>query len=108
MAQVNKVILNGETLIDLTGDTVTPDAVLIGRQFHQADGNIVDGIVAIEERNDIIVGEDGTNCMTINPSNSNTYMSSVTVIISNKFSNLPEWPDGQMLEVTDIESNDEE
>lgn len=108
MAQVNKVILNGETLIDLTGDTITPDAVLTGRQFHQADGNIVEGIVAIEEREDPIVGEDGNNWIVIEPSGPNTYMSSVKVTISNKFSNLPEWPDGQMLEVTDIESNDEE
>lgn len=35
---VNKVNLNGETLIDLTSDTVTPEDVAVGKTFHLANG----------------------------------------------------------------------
>lgn len=35
---INKVIYGGETLIDLTADTVTPDKVLVGYTTHGADG----------------------------------------------------------------------
>lgn len=34
----NKVILNGETIIDLTQDTVTEDSVALGYTFHKANG----------------------------------------------------------------------
>lgn len=37
-AAVNKVVVNGETLIDLTNDTVTPEDVMEGVTFHMADG----------------------------------------------------------------------
>lgn len=40
---VNKVVLNGETLIDLTGDTVTPDKLLKGVVAHNAKGEIIVG-----------------------------------------------------------------
>lgn len=36
--QVNKVVVNGETLIDLTNDTVTPEDVTEGVTFHMANG----------------------------------------------------------------------
>ena len=35
---INKIIYGGETLIDLTGDTVTKDKVLSGFTFHGKDG----------------------------------------------------------------------
>lgn len=37
--KVNKVIYGGQTLIDLTSDTVTKEKVLSGYKFHRADGN---------------------------------------------------------------------
>ena len=39
----NKIIYGGETLIDLTGDNVTPDKVLLNIRFHGADGVIYNG-----------------------------------------------------------------
>ena len=39
----NKVIYNGETLIDLTGDTVEADKVLAGYTFHKRDGSVDEG-----------------------------------------------------------------
>lgn len=40
---VNKVVYAGETLIDLTDDTVEQDALLDGDVAHRADGTIVTG-----------------------------------------------------------------
>lgn len=39
----NKIIYGGRTLIDLSGDDVTPDKVLLNIQFHGADGAIHTG-----------------------------------------------------------------
>ncbi len=40
---VNKVIVNGQTKIDLTADTVTSDKVASGKTFHLANGNSATG-----------------------------------------------------------------
>ena len=39
----NKIIYNGKTLIDLTGDTITPETVLSGTTFHGKDGEAAEG-----------------------------------------------------------------
>lgn len=40
---VNKVNYSGETLIDLTEDTVTPDVLLSGETAHNASGEVITG-----------------------------------------------------------------
>lgn len=40
---VNKVDYSGETLIDLTEDTVTPDVLLSGETAHSASGEVIKG-----------------------------------------------------------------
>lgn len=40
---INKVVYGGETLIDLTGDTVTEDKLLSGITAHGKDGKLVTG-----------------------------------------------------------------
>lgn len=40
---VNKVNFGNETLIDLTSDTVVPEALLTGYTAHKADGTIIQG-----------------------------------------------------------------
>ena len=40
---VNQVIYGGETLIDLTGDTVTPDTLPLGVTAHDASGEPITG-----------------------------------------------------------------
>ena len=40
---INKVIFGGETIIDLTGDTITADKLLTGYKAHGADGEIING-----------------------------------------------------------------
>ena len=39
----NKVIINGETVLDLTSDTVTPDKLVQGATAHNASGSLVEG-----------------------------------------------------------------
>lgn len=41
---VNKVNLNGETLLDLTGDTVTPENLDYGVTAHAANGQVITGV----------------------------------------------------------------
>ena len=40
---VNKVVYDGETLVDLTGDTVTPDSLAEGETAHAANGAKITG-----------------------------------------------------------------
>lgn len=50
----NKVVLGNETLIDLTGDTVTPQTLLAGATAHDNRGEQIQGAVVVpEELNDL-------------------------------------------------------
>lgn len=40
---INKVIYGGETLIDLTADTVTPESLLAGKTAHDKSGASIEG-----------------------------------------------------------------
>ena len=43
MGTYNKIVVNGETKIDLTNDTVAPEAMLYGYSAHKSDGTIISG-----------------------------------------------------------------
>lgn len=43
MSSYNKVIVNGVTKLDLTGDTVKPSAMLSGYSAHGSDGSVIQG-----------------------------------------------------------------
>ena len=43
MAKISKVIFGGQTLIDLTQDTVDKDSLLVGSTAHGPDGEIIQG-----------------------------------------------------------------
>ena len=45
---INKIIYGGNVLLDLTGDTVTPDKVLLGFTYHGADGVEHEGTCAFD------------------------------------------------------------
>lgn len=45
---INKVIYGGNTLIDLTGDTVTADKLLTGYTAHGKDGDTITGTCAFD------------------------------------------------------------
>lgn len=40
---VNQVVINGETVLDLTSDTVSPDKLLSGYTAHDASGAQITG-----------------------------------------------------------------
>ena len=79
---INKVIYDDDTLIDLTGDTVTPEKLLSGETAHNAAGNRVTGTAvkghtiqnssgtALTQRDaiqfkDMAVSDDSTNNKTV-------------------------------------------
>ena len=41
----NKIIYNGNTLLDLTGDTVTADKLLQGYTAHDRSGAVINGTI---------------------------------------------------------------
>ena len=45
---ISKVIYGGQTLIDLTADTVVADKLLVGYKAHGADGEIVEGTCSFD------------------------------------------------------------
>ena len=48
MAKISKVIFGGQTLIDLTQDTVTKDSLLVGSTAHGADGELIEGACSFD------------------------------------------------------------
>lgn len=62
---ISKVVYGGNTLIDLTGDTVKADKLLKGYKAHGADGEVINGTCeydantqdATAEDSEILVGE---------------------------------------------------
>lgn len=42
----NKIIYGGRTLIDLTGDSVTPQTLLAGKTAHDKSGKPITGVAA--------------------------------------------------------------
>lgn len=44
---ISKVDFAGNTLVDLTGDSVTPETLLEGATAHNAAGDKIDGAVAV-------------------------------------------------------------
>lgn len=45
---VNKVVINNETVIDLTADTVTAADIVSGETAHAADGTAITGSLVIQ------------------------------------------------------------
>lgn len=56
---INKVVFGTETLIDLTGDTVTPEVLLAGYTAHNASGEPVEGDALIPDDVDAALTEKG-------------------------------------------------
>lgn len=46
-ANVNKVVYGASVLVDLTGDTVTPEVLLAGYTAHDASGATISGGIGI-------------------------------------------------------------
>ena len=52
-ANVNKVVYGSTVLVDLTGDTVTPDALLAGYTAHDASGTTISGSIGIATMDEV-------------------------------------------------------
>lgn len=57
---VSKVDFAGNTLVDLTGDSVTPETLLEGATAHNAAGDQIDGAVAVAPASDTTPKAPGT------------------------------------------------
>lgn len=55
----NKVVVNGVTKIDLTGDTVTSSSILAGVTAHNSAGNKIVGQIQEQNENSITETESG-------------------------------------------------
>lgn len=51
---INKVIVNGETKLDLTSDTVTASSLLAGVTAHDKSGALVIGSLQDHDVNDVL------------------------------------------------------
>lgn len=52
---VNKVEVNGSTILDLTGDNVTPEALLVGVIAHNAAGERIVGTLDLSTKQDVLL-----------------------------------------------------
>lgn len=55
----NKVVFGNKVLIDLTGDTVTEEALLKGYTAHKADGTIQGQTIYRKARNSVLLDSTG-------------------------------------------------
>lgn len=71
MGTYNKIVVNGETKIDLTNDTVTPEAMLYGYSAHKSDGTIISGTLFenYPDNESLIDSLNDSNTIDINDSN---------------------------------------
>lgn len=56
---VSRVDFGGETLVDLTGDTVKPSVLLKGETAHGADGEPVKGIITVPTKTSQLINDSG-------------------------------------------------
>lgn len=85
---VNKVIYDGNTLVDLTGDTVTPETLAEGITAHDRAGNPIVGAMtgAVQKTVETLTGTSGTytvdgyilNVMLVDSVNKEQVMADVT------------------------------
>ena len=72
----NKVIFGGNTVIDLSGDTVTPDKLALGETAHDRDGEQITGTMVCDMYSEIVecaVGDTEVIFTDVTYSNTATY-----------------------------------
>ena len=68
---VNKVVINGQTKIDLSGDTVAQDKVISGYTFHNPQG--------VQQIGTYDPGESWTAILKIHATNPELYNQQITI-----------------------------
>lgn len=84
MANANQVIVNGETILDLRSDTVTPETLQKGYTAHDKSGTKITGTleassVSVQPSKSVIITSNGT--ATITPDAGYDALSSVDVTV---------------------------
>lgn len=85
MANANQVIVNGETILDLRSDTVTPETLQKGYTAHDKSGTKITGTleassVSMQPSKSVTITENGT--ATITPDEGYDGLSSVDVMVN--------------------------
>ena len=85
MANANQVIINGETILDLRSDTVTPETLQKGYTAHDKSGTKITGTleassVSVQPSKSVTITSNGT--ATITPDAGYDAMSSVDVTVN--------------------------
>ena len=85
MANANQVIVNGETILDLRSDTVTPETLQKGYTAHDKSGTKITGTleassVSVQPSKSVTITSNGT--ATITPDAGYDAMSSVDVTVN--------------------------
>ena len=85
MANANQVIVNGETILDLRSDTVTPETLQKGYTAHDKSGTKITGTleassVSVQPSKSVTITSNGT--ATITPDEGYDALSSVDVTVS--------------------------
>lgn len=75
---VNKVKYNGTTLVDLTGDTVTPSTLLSGVTAHDMSGKQITGNVVVKSEQSKNFDVTSNGSFTVTPDSGKT-LSSVKI-----------------------------
>lgn len=92
----NKVIYAGETLIDLTADTVTPETLLLGVTAHDKSGTIIAGTYEGSEwTSGIYIDEDGYLRVSPLAAAGGIYMEDGYIVVADR-PDTP-YPDGDYL-----------
>ena len=85
MANANQVIVNGETILDLRSDTVTPETLQKGYTAHDKSGTKITGTleassVSVQPTKSVTITSNGT--ATITPDEGYDGLSSVDVTVA--------------------------
>lgn len=89
---VNKVVYDGDTLIDLTSDTVTADTLAQGVTAHNAAGALITGTMSATSDYDQLSNRPSINSVTLTGNKTSADLGFATVATSGSYDDLTDKP----------------